>query len=265
MSEAGSSGNRAAKGGPCGQGEYVVQPGDCVDSIAEKHGLCWETVWDHPDNSVLKAERKGPNLLLPGDRLTVPEKSRGEESGSTEERHRFRRLGVPAILRLRFLKEEGEEIEEDADGTSGSFSSDDLHAVSEDPDPDEQKVEEEPRANVPYRLEVDGIVSEGETDDEGRVEVTIPPDARGGKITLEPATEREAVFELKLGHLDPIEEPSGVKQRLNNLGIFCADASNEATPELEAAVREFQEKHGLEVTGEVDDATRDELEELHES
>src|SRR5580698_7288211 len=42
---------------PVGQGNYVVQPGDCMDSIAFGTGFLWTTLWDLPDNADLKSQR----------------------------------------------------------------------------------------------------------------------------------------------------------------------------------------------------------------
>ncbi|MFH1075402.1 MAG: hypothetical protein V1753_00935 [Pseudomonadota bacterium] len=52
--------------------DYIVKQGDCIESIAFKHGLFWETVWNHPNNQQLKQERKNPNILLAGDKVFVP-------------------------------------------------------------------------------------------------------------------------------------------------------------------------------------------------
>ncbi|MEW6505931.1 MAG: peptidoglycan-binding domain-containing protein, partial [Chloroflexota bacterium] len=85
------------------------------------------------------------------------------------------------------------------------------------------------------------------------------------RLILEPRTVNERVLLLNLGGLNPLSELSGIKHRLANLGFDCGDTSDEATSGLAAALRAFQEKHGLRVTGEADQATRDKLQELHGS
>lgn len=66
--------------------EYAVKQGDCMESIAQKFGLFWEKIWNHPKNVKLNEQRKDPNVLYPGDVVFVPEKEDKEESGATEQR-----------------------------------------------------------------------------------------------------------------------------------------------------------------------------------
>jgi peptidoglycan hydrolase-like protein with peptidoglycan-binding domain len=104
---------------------------------------------------------------------------------------------------------------------------------------------------------------EGQTKSDGTVEISIPPNAREGRIVLEPGTNREATFPLNLGKLDPISEIRGLRQRLNNLGFVCDEDADETSEVLQSAIAEFQEKNGLSVSGEADEETRNKLEELH--
>jgi len=135
--------------------------------------------------------------------------------------------------------------------------------TTEDPEPDTRPRDDEPRANVAYKLEVEGQVFTGTTDGDGRLEHDIPPDAARGQLILEPDTPNESIFPLNLGHLDPVSELSGVKQRLANLSYGCGDCDDEETPQLAEALRAFQAKHGLSINGEADDATRNKLKEVH--
>jgi len=121
-------------------------------------------------------------------------------------------------------------------------------------------VVERPRKDAPFELEVDGVqIRRGLTDRKGMIEVDIPPGAKTGKLVLDPGTALESELRLLLGQLNPMTKISGVKQRLRNLGYDCGEVGEEPTPELEWAVADFQAEHGLEITGELDDQTRDEL------
>lgn len=124
--------------------EYVVRQGDSIFSIAAEHGFRWQTVW--AANPELQRVRRDPGILLPGDRVTIPELRRRDEAGATEQRHRFRRRGIPVRLRLT-LREGGR-----------------------------------PRAGVSFVLEIEGRTIRGTTDGEGRLDVPIQPGARTGTL-----------------------------------------------------------------------------------
>jgi hypothetical protein len=94
-----------------------------------------------------------------------------EESCACEQKHRFRRKGVPAKLKTQIL------------------------------------IGELPCENEEYVLDIDGVLSRGKTDAEGNIEITIPPNAKRGRIII-----CDEEFELTLGTIDPIEEKQGVIQ-----------------------------------------------------
>lgn len=205
---------------------YRAGRGDSVTSIAEAHGFFWQTIWDHAENSELKAKRKTPNVIAEDDKVFIPPLTEREESRATEACHTFKRKGVPAVLRLQLLELD------------------------------------EPRANEDYILEIDGKLITGTTDGEGVIEQPISPKARGGKLTL---TKSGDTWPIRIGHLDPIDTPTGVQQRLNNLGFDCGDEDGEVSkPECVKALKAFQSKNGLKVTGESDTPTQAKLDELHQ-
>jgi hypothetical protein len=260
--------------------DYLVETGDCISSIAYEHGFFWETLWNHSRNAELKSKRKDPNILQEGDVVYTPDLTLKELTRATDKRHTFVRKGAPAKLRFRIMEEPKPEKSKPASGTAagGGGSSLDkavagvqqaigLPAVGgstkefEEPDPQPLSLEDQPRKHVPYILLIDGTITTGNTDGDGRIELSIPPNARSGTLTLEPGTLKERVIPLNLGHLNPINGVSGVTQRLNNLGFPCGDGSDEEA--LTAALKAFQEKSGLPVTGNVDDATRNKLRDLH--
>lgn len=264
--------------------DYPAKIGDCISSIAYAHGLFWETIWTDPQNAELKAKRQNPNILQEGDVVHVPDLRIKEEARATNQRHSFVLKGVPAMLRLRITEESkpkpssSPEGQPNKKGGESSFLdkvvdtvqqvvglSTEGGSIAEFQEPEAEPVlfESKPRKNVPYLLDIDGRLTTGNSDSEGRIELSIPPHARFGTLTLDPGTFNERVIPLNLGHLDPIQSGSGVVQRLNNLGFSCEDGSDKVT--LAAAIRAFQEKSGLSVTGQADQATRDELQEQHGS
>lgn len=201
--------------------QYTAQQGDCVLSIAEDNGFFWETVWNHPQNAALKAERKDPAVLLPGDAVFVPDKRPKEVSGATNQVHKFRVKNSPAKLKIRFL--------DDSDN---------------------------PRANLKYTLTIDGKETTGMTDGEGSVNISIPPSADVGKLVFEDVDEE---YDLALGSLDPVEEISGIQARLKGLGHYIGSATGELDDDTKAAIAEYQQAIGAEPTGEPTDELKNKL------
>ena len=197
---------------------YTVQEGDCITSIADQAGLTWQKVWDHPENAGLRQQRTDPNVLYPGDSVFVPDLEIRKESRPTDQRHRFKKLGSTAKLKLRLL------------------------------------VEDKPRAGEPYKLVIDGVTKSGTTDGNGFINQSLPPGATSG--TLYVGTGVQDVYQLSFGALDPIDTPEGVTKRLLNLGYGTDDLAEAisafqqkqgltVTGQVDAATRaKLQSEHG---------------------
>lgn len=199
---------------------HRAKPDECLSTIAFAYGFFADTIWEHPENAALRRERGDPNVLAAGDDVFIPDLRVGQASCATGRQHVFRRRGVPEYFRLR-LSRYGK-----------------------------------PRADEPYRLDVDGTPHEGRTDANGKIEVRIPPNARLAVVLI--GDER---YELALGRVDPVSGEAGVRQRLENLGYLASKAV--PASELAAAVARFQIEAQLEATGEVDDKTRERLRAAH--
>jgi len=209
--------------------DYTVRQGDCVESIAQAHGLFWETIWNDAKNAELRKKRDDPNVLLPGDVLFVPEKRLKEETRATDQRHRFKRKGVPSMLRI-VLRDE----------------------------------DDKPRAGVAYVLTIDGQNRRGTTNGDGLLEEPIPPNAKEGKLIVGEGEDAEE-YELELGRLDPVDDPAGAQARLANLGYDVGPIDGTIGPRTRGAIQEFQRDHGLKATGELDETTQRKLQEVHGS
>lgn len=195
--------------------EHTVKQGDCISSIADKYGFLPDTIWNDSANAVLKQERRDPNVLFPGDVVVIPDRHLKEESGATEQCHRFRKKGAPAKLKVRLT------------------------------------INDEPRANVPYKLMIDGNWIDGTTDGDGFIDESLAPGSKKGTLVVGEG-DSQNVFEFSLGTVDPLETEEGVKSRLRDLGYNVDD-------DFPGELRAFQTKEGLESTGEVDEATRSKL------
>jgi N-acetylmuramoyl-L-alanine amidase len=210
-------------------GYYTVVQGDHLSKIAKENGFPdYHIIWDHPNNADLKQKRKNPNVLYPGDQVFVPDMEEKEESGSTERRHIFEVKKEPLKLRL----------------------------VLED-------IYEEPIAGEPYAVLVEGTTIQDKTGAKGQIEKEIPLDAHEAVLVIQgPGTPFENVpFPVKIGDLDPVEEVSGQLARLNNLGYFPGDGTDQDA--FESAVEEFQCDHGLTVDGKCGPITQAKLKKVH--
>jgi hypothetical protein len=199
---------------------YIVQQGECLISIAEDSGFFWESLWNLPDNAVLKTKRQDPFALYPGDVVTIPDPRPREESLAIDSRHIFRRKGSPAKLSIR-IAENGK-----------------------------------PRASEPYTLTIDDLPPRtGTTGADGSINEGIPPLATGA-VLLVGQGEDAVEYDLDFGHIDPIDEMTGAQGRLKDLGYFTGEIDGQSGPELEMAIRRFQVQQGLNVSGHLDAATR---------
>ena len=105
---------------------------------------------------------------------------------------------------------------------------------------------------------LDDILKPGKTDADGVIECDIPNDASEGEIQLRGGQEK---IPIRLGGLDPADTPSGVRQRLKNLGYDSTGCAEDAMPE--EALKSFQTKNKLKVTGKFDADTKAKLTDLH--
>jgi hypothetical protein len=217
-----SDDSSGGSGGGEGGQKITIGGSDSVLSIAKAHGLFWKTVWNHPNNAELKEKRKTPEVLMVGDELFVPELEAKKVSKPAEAKHTFKLKGEQAKFKIQ-LKELGE-----------------------------------PRANEEYVLVLNDILKSGKTDADGIIECDIPNDASEGEIQLRGGQEK---IPIRLGSLDPVDTPSGVRKRLKNLGFDSPGCAEDAMPE--EALKNFQIKNKLKVTGKFDADTKAKLAELH--
>lgn len=239
--------------------QHTIEPGDCFESIALQYGFFAETLWNHADNTDLRDLRKDRNILMSGDVVHVPDLDVQDQTAATEQRHRFRRKGVPARLRMKFLRPKPPDPSA-APPPGGSGESD----ASRFEEPQRQNAEEfEPIASAPFNLDIDGKLTQGKSDAEGMVDVPIPPGAYRGSIKFNPGTETELVFQLALGELAPVDTVLGARMRLHNLGYRCLAEGDEVDAPLAEALQNFQSDHDLTISRQPDAPTQRKLKEVH--
>lgn len=208
---------RSSVSGDTGQ-THTVLKGEHLSLIAKKYGIQWEKIWDDAGNSDLRTRRKTPNILHPGDVLVIPERASKEETGSTEQRHRFRLLGsqrIRVVIRDEFGK---------------------------------------PFSKYKFCLSISGRedLNDPLTDD-GVLEADVPLDVKKARLFLKGIY---LTFTLNIGELNPTAGLSGVQQRLKNLGFYDGQVDGKLTPKTRSAIAGFQNSVNLPPAGIADRDTR---------
>ena len=209
---------------------YVVKQGDYVEKIAHALGVDPDEVWNDPKNADLNKQRD-PNLLHPGDILYVPD---------PKKKWLPLKAGTDNLYVAKVPRTT-------------------IHLTFKDGN--------KPRGNEPYVIRGMGEPEEGTTDGDGTVEAKVPVHVREIQIAFPKSS---ITYPVLMGDMDPIEEATGVRKRLQHLGYGRApgareeevsDADAEVLDRL--AILAFQHAQGLKATGAMDDATRAALAKMH--
>jgi hypothetical protein len=217
-------------------GYHVVRQGEWVSKISAQYGIVsdWWRVWNHPQNSDLRQKRKEPNVIYPGDLLFIPELESKEENCSTDNRHRFKLKTGKKKLKL----------------------------VLRD-------WEDEPRSGIICALEINNhLCGQTKTDSQGKLEFEISEGVTVARLLV--GKNRSEIYDVLVGHLDPIDEVSGYQQRLANLGYYADEIDGIDGPKTKSAIRSFQDYENaiagtevLKVDGIMGPKTRARLQERH--
>ena len=216
---------------------HLVEQGDYLAKIAARYGFTdWRVIWNHPQNAALRGRRANPNVLYPGDEVFVPEREPKQEPAVTDRRHRYQvsrpHLRVNVVLDQFFKRR---------------------------------------LAGVECVLRAGGREVAQPTDADGRISLDIPPDTHEGVIIVRDSDTifDEAVIPIRVGDLDPVDEESGQRGRLNNLGYFAGPFAEKSTAgndkAFKSAVEEFQCDVDLPVDGKCGPRTQQKLVEVHGS
>jgi|HubBroStandDraft_2_1064218.scaffolds.fasta_scaffold91262_2 hypothetical protein len=183
---------------------YVIRKGDHLASLAYQFGFDADTVWNDDSNSDLRQNRPDPNILNPGEVLYIPDPP----------------IGPPPATSL-------------TPGSTNSFVADaptlTVTHVFSDPSLASQAF------TVQELPDLTGQTSGGD----GTVTLTVPPSLTTATIVF---TDSGATFVCQIGFLDPINQLTGVFQRLQNLGYIDPDATFDTTDidAIRSALRDFK-------------------------
>lgn len=207
---------------------HVVRPGECLSSIALEHGIYdWKRLYDAPENKDLRRRRPNPNVLYPGDKVSIPDLPQRKETCATGSSHRFVARRAKHVLRMVVTDHRGA-----------------------------------PAKNEPFKVHIESppISKSGVTTDEGLIEVAVPPSVRKALVEI-----LGTVLEIQPGMLDPVSHVRGIQARLNNLGFDAGNVDGVIGRKTRRAIHRFQLAHGLQPSGEIDDKTRRELLRVHDN
>ena len=209
----------------------IITQGDHLSKLAARHGFNADSVWNDPKNADLKKKRPNPNILLSGDVLFVPETKPNWVPATIGSTNRF----VATVPRV---------------PVSAGFVRDG-----------------KPMANEPYHLQ--GLVPKPgnsnppTTDGDGYIHLDVPVTVQTFGVYF---PNRAELHEVRVGHLDPPDEPTGARMRLGMLGFLGRPGGPrqlQGPPEeLPRALRVFQRTYQLEPTGKLDTATVSKLVQL---
>ena len=206
-------------------GYYQIRQGDHVSRIATAFGFTGHNgIWNHPNNADLKSARQTPHVLLPGDKLFIPDRETREEPRPTDKRHQFvaHRDSLMLLIALQ---------DNDFEPISG--------------------------ANCELRVESDTVTRA--TDSSGLLQKPIKSTDANGSLVVSLIH-----VAFRIGDLDPVEYITGQQARLNNLGYAAGSVEAKLySDQMRSAVEEFQCDHNLPVDGICGRATQDKLKEIH--
>lgn len=204
---------------------YTVEQGDHLSAIAEKFGFQDFNTIWNFGGNSDLKKKRNPNVLLPGDILQIPDKQPKTKSGSHGKTHKF-------VLKRKTLS---------------------LSIVLEDNSG-------KPLGSTTCDVVVDGASQNKTSGGDGLIHVDIPRSAKGGTLSF-----KERHFKFNMGHLDPVEEPSGQVARLANLGYYRLKLDEVDEAEFASALEEFQCDFQLKVNGKCGAKTQAKLKEVHGS
>ena len=205
---------------------HKVEQGEHLSSIAAQYGFSsFIPIWNADENAHIRQVRDDPHQLLPGDEIVIPETRPAKFSRKTGASYSFKVYVEKLKVRLKLLDFMGQ-----------------------------------PRAGLTAKVNCGDEPKDITTDGDGVLESGMSRDCTAGTLAVD-----EATYDLAIGALDPVSEPSGQAARLRNLGYWYGSDDDVLDPDaLKLAIQLFQGKNGLPVTGEADADFITKLDSVHD-
>jgi N-acetylmuramoyl-L-alanine amidase len=199
--------------------QHTVAQGETLLRIAKQYGYqTSKALYNHPSNAEFKALRPDPNLIYPGDKITIPPKKEKFIPLRTNSINSFVVQNEKEYFRLQVSYDDGDDV-----------------------------------AGKRVVLNIGSQTIDTVLQSDGLIEIELNNnDALTGTVDLylnEGETTPTKSFNVQIGNLDPIETLSGVQGRCNMLGFNCGTVDGVNGAKTKAGVREFQRAQQLQVDG----------------
>jgi len=192
--------------------QHTVAQGETLLRIARQYGYKTSTaLYNHPSNAEFRALRPDPNLIYPGDVITIPPKKEKFMPLRANSLNTFVVQNEKQYFRLKVAYDDGDDITVNVLCIDTVLQSDGL-------------IEVELNNNDALTGNVDLYLKAGET---------TPTKS----------------FAVQIGNLDPIDTLSGVQGRCNMLGFNCGKVDGVMGEKTRIGVKEFKYQHELDVDG----------------
>jgi hypothetical protein len=205
----------------------VIRQGDHLSLLAHRFNFDATEVWNHPANAELRRTRKNPEILCPGDILQIPDPESPEWFTVRVGAVNHFVATVPTVKVQLALSRGGNALQSE-----------------------------------PFTVSAGSYRSAGTTTSQGMASFEVPLGVQNCLLTM---TRTGRTYRLLVGHMDPIEQPSGAWKRLAQLGYLAAPRELLPEPAALASLKRFQKDSGLPESGELDPDTLRALEAAHGS
>ena len=192
---------------------HEVKQGEHLSGITADYGFPgFTTLWNRPDNAALKQKRENPHVLLPGDKVFVPDKTVKEYSRPADNQHTLEVLTKPLFLKLELCREY-----------------------------------DDPIANTACDLVVGSDTFALTSDGKGKLQQQISKKANSASLRIKDKLQLhdseipfERLLAIRIGDLDPVDETSGQVARLANLGYYRGPVDKVDPDEFQSAVERLR-------------------------